>query len=777
MKRYMIIAGIVSAFAGGGWVVFDQVHGRLSQTAEKVDENLTSGDDALVAEPSGALQSPPAVARPISLPPSSPTSPYGIRRAQDPAGDMTADQPRQLRTTYADDRVSPTGRAASQFKENDAQYADAASSHTDPDRNVQQVTATEDASTSRHDDGATGGPADESSDSPYGANGSIPRNRYAASNTPTKAEAYAAEQPDPGPGEFHSAQESTSPVNSATRAAPADSALNADATDSHATDDYAADDYATDRAMTSSASTLNGPALSQSDAEAAASRGAGLTPTDGTDQLSPVPSQTSQANPLTASRGVPDQLQAEGGGRPGSKRIEGPQTPQLVVQKFAPEEIQVGRECVFEIKVKNTGTIAAQNVQIHDEVPQGTRLVRTEPPAASAAGGQVVWDLGTLSPDEQTSVSIHLMPTDEGEIGSVATVKFESQASVRTKSTRPELALRLSAPDRVMIDEEVTVKIEVSNPGTGDASGVLLLENVPAGVSHPAGQSLEFEVGTLKAGETREMELILTAKEAGTVINTLTARGDASLNLSESVEFEVIAPQLEVAVDGPKRRFLDREAKYEVSVVNPGTAPARDVELVTRLPEGMKFVSANNSGHYDAATHAVYWSLEELPPQQHGTVELVALPVTAGEQTLEIEGTAQQGLKDKTSQSLSVEGVAAIMFEVVDVNDPIVVGEEATYEIHVVNQGSKEASNVQIEVELPAGLEPTEAAGESGHRIEGNRVVFEPLRRLAPKADTTYRVKAKGTAAGDQRVQVHVTTDEVREPVTKEESTRVYKDE
>ena len=27
----------------------------------------------------------------------------------------------------------------------------------------------------------------------------------------------------------------------------------------------------------------------------------------------------------------------------------------------------------------------------------------------------------------------------------------------------------------------------------------------------------------------------------------------------------------------------------------------------------MRFVSANNLGEYDAASHAVYWSLAELP--------------------------------------------------------------------------------------------------------------------------------------------------------------------
>jgi len=54
--------------------------------------------------------------------------------------------------------------------------------------------------------------------------------------------------------------------------------------------------------------------------------------------------------------------------------------------------------------------------------------------------------------------------------------------------------------------------------------------------------------------------------------------------------------------------------------------------------------------------------------------------------------------------------------------------------------------------------------------------VFESLPRLAAKADTTYRVRVQGLKPGDQRVRVQLLTDEIRVPITKEESTRVYSD-
>jgi uncharacterized repeat protein (TIGR01451 family) len=467
---------------------------------------------------------------------------------------------------------------------------------------------------------------------------------------------------------------------------------------------------------------------------------------------------------------------AEGTGRPAERALEGVQKPSLVIQKFAPPEIQVGKPAKFRVQIRNVGGQTASDVVIRDEVPQGTRLVSTTP-KADVDGTHLIWQIGALSTGEEKTVEIELMPTTEGDIGSVAAVTFAAQASAKAHCTMPQLAIRMTAPSQVMIGQDEHVKIELRNPGTGDATNVMLLENVPENVRHPAGPALEFEVGTLKAGETRSMDLVLTAQKAGKVVNALTARADGNLQVQQQVEFEVIAPGLQVSVDGPEKRYLERPATYQVSVQNPGTAPAHDIELVTKLPKGMKFVKANNMGQYDAASHAVYWSLAELPEGEKGTVELVAMPVEAGSQTLEVQGKAQQGLSDQTKREVMVEGLSAIMFEVRDSEDPIEINGETTYDIRVMNQGSKAATNVQVVVSLPAGLQFVSASGETHFSGERGGIVFEPLKQLAPKADTVYRVTVKGVQPGDQRVTVQVSTDDINQPIRREESTRVFGDQ
>jgi uncharacterized repeat protein (TIGR01451 family) len=467
----------------------------------------------------------------------------------------------------------------------------------------------------------------------------------------------------------------------------------------------------------------------------------------------------------------------EGTGQPGAKQLEGPQSPQVTIQKAAPAEIQVGRPAIFKTVVRNTGMIPAGQVEVLDQVPKGTRLLNTTPRATQGERGELLWKLGTLRPGEESAVEMELMPIAEGEIGSVATVHFGADASAKTISTRPQIAVQTTAPGQVLIGEKVNLTITISNPGTGVATGVVLEEHLPAGLQHAAGSELEYEIGVLKPRESKKLELQLIAAAAGPVTNLLTVRADGNLRTEDRLQLDIVAPQLDIAMEGPKKRYLEREAVYQVSISNPGTAPAQGVELAAYLPPGLKFVRANNQGHYDEASRAVFWKLEQLPSQVTGSVELVALPVEAGQQSIKLRGAAQRVQPVEKEQPVIVEGIAAVLFQVADTVDPIEIGGESAYEIRVTNQGSKAASNVRLSAVLPAELQPLAADGPTRYAVQGNTVVFEGLARLAPKAETVYHLRVKGLRPGDLRARFQLLTDDMQSPVTKEESTQVYADE
>ena len=144
----------------------------------------------------------------------------------------------------------------------------------------------------------------------------------------------------------------------------------------------------------------------------------------------PMPAELNTA--LQGRTPTPGLANHPGTGRPGESLLEGAQSPSITIQKLAPEEIQVGKRCTFAIRVQNSGQRTAQSVQIRDEVPLGTELVGTAP-RATVSGSEIVWDLGTLSPGEERTVEMELLPKEEGEIGSVAMVSISAQASAKSR--------------------------------------------------------------------------------------------------------------------------------------------------------------------------------------------------------------------------------------------------------------------------------------------------------------------------------------------------------
>lgn len=485
--------------------------------------------------------------------------------------------------------------------------------------------------------------------------------------------------------------------------------------------------------------------------------------------------------PPTGTRADPSAL-TSGQGRPGPVQLEGVQAPQLTVEKRGPREVQVGKAARYEILVRNVGSATAHDVMLRDSVPFGTALVTTTPPASPvnpATGGppgDLAWMLGSLPPGGQARVAMEVMPKLEGEIGSVASVTFRADASLRSRATKPDLRLDAADPKPVLIGRDVKLPITITNPGTGVATGVVLEGLLPDPLTHRAGKELEFDVGSLQPGGSRTLDLSLGSTGPGVHTIRLVGRADGQIEVERIVKVEITAPTLELEAEMPARRYLQRPAVCLISMANTGTAPAKSVELAALLPPGVKFVRANNAGYYDERTHRVLWNLEELPAAERGTVELVVMPVDLGPQKIVTAARSADGLSDQITHTIEVEGLAAVTFEVTDSEDPIEVSGLTEYVIRVGNQGTKAASGVRLSATILGEMEPVEAKGPAAHRIDNLTVSFEPLARLAPTEEAVYRVRVRGHRAGDQRVQVQLTSDDHPAPITKEEITRVYAD-
>ena len=459
---------------------------------------------------------------------------------------------------------------------------------------------------------------------------------------------------------------------------------------------------------------------------------------------------------------------------PGERYMDGPQSPSLLIEKRAPAEVKVGKPATFVITVKNVGRTKALGVQVHDRVPTGMTLTDATPRPNPKYQPELFWDLGDLEPSQERTITLQLTPEQEGELGSVARVTFQAASSVRTISTRPELKIVQKAPEKVLIGQQLEIELEVSNPGTGEATGVVLQEDVPAGLEHPQGKQLDNLVGDLGPGEIRRQILRMRAVKPGIVQNQIRVKGDDGLEATHTVAVEVIAPDLKATLTGPSRRYLERQATYNLEIANAGTADATNVELSVQLDRGFTFVKTDFEGQYDASRHAVFWSLPVLPVGQSGTVPLTLLPVEEGNRVLRTEASADLGVKTSTDSQVAVESLAELTFSISDTADPIEVGGQTVYEIRIQNTGSRDDTNVRVALQLPQGMQLVE---QGDFTPKGQGIIeFSPRALLKANDEMVYKVKAQGTAPGRHLVKAIVTSDQSDVPVTKEESIKVYAD-
>ena len=495
----------------------------------------------------------------------------------------------------------------------------------------------------------------------------------------------------------------------------------------------------------------------------------------------PVQPPTQPLEPLRTASITPmapaaSQSRDEGTGLPGASALEGLQSPHLTLQKVLPEEVVIDQPATLKTVIQNVGTSVAKNVTITDRVPQGTRLISTIPEALTSPDGELRWSVGNLDPNVQLVIEMKVLPLREGEIGSVASVNYTGEASGRIVVTRPMLKVEVNAPAEVKLGETANVEIVISNPGTATVTNVIVEEFVPEGLFHRDGRVMRHDgITALKPKETRKLTLPLICTGSGNLVNHVVVTADGNLKVEDRTTIRALAPVLELDIVGARSRFLERRSDYRLVVANKGNASAHNVALELALPAAVQFVSTNQSGVYEASSHTVHWALEELPAQEAGEIELVVIPLHKGEHSLKFTGTGENNLRAESALPISIDGLPAITFEIVGDSNLVEIGKDVTYEIRVSNRGTKSAENLRVRVALAEGMSFVKAEGGRYQAAQGGTIQFETLQQLSAKGEHVYKLTARCLADGDHRINVQVISDDLRSPITKEESTRVFK--
>ncbi len=458
----------------------------------------------------------------------------------------------------------------------------------------------------------------------------------------------------------------------------------------------------------------------------------------------------------------------------GEASAQSPAPAALSVETVGATEGIVGQALTVVVVVRNRGAMAAERVRLEERLPADAHLVRAEPPPDDFHDERLAWDLGTVEGGGERRLRLVVEPGREGDFQPAAALTH-SQSSWKARVTRPRLSVTLTGPETVMVGDRATFELRIANSGSGVATGLLIHEELPPGLRHAQGRTIEADLPRLLPGETKTIALDATAVQPGPQVNEVRVTADGGLVTSARVELLVVPPGLRLRLTGPDQRYLGRAAEFDLEIVNGTDAPTNHLVVECQIPEGMRFLLASDAGHHDAGRPLVSWNLELGPRERRGLAVRVAGDSVG---TMHCRAFARADGLAETAASASLEVGAApmILLEVRDAEDPLRVGQETVYEIRVVNQGMVAGTNLRLTAMATEGLMPVEGTGPSNGRVEGQVVRFELLPRLALRAEAVYRVKARATKAGEWRLNVQLFSDQLRQPVCASETTHFWED-
>lgn len=445
----------------------------------------------------------------------------------------------------------------------------------------------------------------------------------------------------------------------------------------------------------------------------------------------------------------------------------------LRLTKQMPEEVQLNDPFEYTITVSNETNATAGDVVVSEHLADHFRAIKSSP-KATLDQGYIIWRLGSIPGRATKTITVRGVATQPGPILQCATMSYMTETCSRTNVVEPALALAMSLPTQVGPCDTIPMKLIVSNPGTGSARDAVIRTTLPPGIRTEAGEKqLILNAGTLGPGQSREFTAQLKASRAGTYETRATATAAGGLMVESLPRYTTVRQAaLSLKKTGPGPRYLGRPATYTIKVTNHGDMTARNILLEDTIPVGMRFIRTNYDGVPER--DRINWMLPALPPNESHWVEVTYQADQEGTFTSQTTTSADCVSPASISSSFTVKGIPALMLEVVDVEDPIQLGDHETYVITTTNQGTSDATNITIVCQLEDNVEYHSSLGPTTGVAQGNTVIFKPLDRLPPLTKATWHVVIKAIHPGDVRFKVSMNSDQLSRPVEESESTQLY---
>ncbi len=465
------------------------------------------------------------------------------------------------------------------------------------------------------------------------------------------------------------------------------------------------------------------------------------------------------------------------------------QQPLIASHVEGPQQILLGRPADYRIVLRNQGETAAESLIVTVRIPAWAEVVdatssrgivqKAEPTTtagvATPESNNLQWRIERIASKGSQTLNLRLVPHRgrSMQLGVSWTLSPVGSAAI-VEVQEPKLQMAIGGPDDVLFGKAQRYQLTLSNPGTGVAEDVKIQLVPPGGNVRSA---TTHQIGSLQPGETRTIDLELTAREAGDLQVQALANAAGNLHAETTKHLFCRKPELELDWRGPKTKYAGTEATYYFRLRNAGTAPAELLQLKLQLPAGVKYVEPREGQSFDAQKQLVTWQWSRLNPQEEKILQVRCRFEQAGSCVMQLTAQTDTGeLRDEKTIKTTVIALADLKLEVSDPQGPVAVGDSAIYEIRVANRGTNQAQGVNIVGLFSEGIDPVSVEGAQ-YSIRDGRVSFRTIKSLPAGRDIILRIHAKATQPGTHLFRAEVICQELDIKLSSEETTRFFQDE
>ena len=311
--------------------------------------------------------------------------------------------------------------------------------------------------------------------------------------------------------------------------------------------------------------------------------------------------------------------------------------------------------------------------------------------------------------------------------------------------------IKSDAPDPVLLGQDITYTIQITNSGPDAATGIILTDSLPGTVSFISAVPTQGTcteavgiitclLGNLANGGTASVTVLVNTTGIGLITNSVTVTSgvtDPNLSNNSATEDTTVDPAADLVInktDSPDPVLAGNNLTYSLSVTNTGPSDASGVTLADTLPALVSFGSAIPSqGSCSESGGVVTCDLGIVASGGSTAVLLVVNvdPLASGilTNTASIIGNEADPntLNNSASEDTSVSTVADLALAMIDLPDPILAGNNLNYTITISNSGPSTSFGVTVIDTLPAGVTFNSAVSTQGICSEFAGVVTCPI--------------------------------------------------